>query len=126
MSRAKFAGASVDVMALASLRATNEAMTTQDGEELPVIVGTPIGGEVIGGEKFNGETQTAIFPGDLPDDPHTLFDTQNSKDYPELAFVRFRPPQLKSKQITYRSQPPPYSPRQSFAVFVGRSVGLKS
>ena len=98
MSRAKFAGASVDVMALASLRATNEAMTTQDGEELPVIVGTPIKGEVIGGEKFNGETQTAIFPGDLPDDPHTLFDTQNSSDYPELAFVRFRPPQLKANK----------------------------
>jgi predicted YcjX-like family ATPase len=46
LKRAKFSGASVDVIGLASLRSTKEAITTQDGEELPVIVGTPIKDEV--------------------------------------------------------------------------------
>ncbi|MCF6321873.1 MAG: YcjX family protein, partial [Rhizobiaceae bacterium] len=105
LRRAKFAGASVDVMALAALRSTTEAVVKQDGEELPVIVGTPIKGEVIGGEVFDGKTQTAIFPGDLPDNPNSLFDTPSEPDsgnYPELSFVRFRPPVIESEndQIT--------------------------
>ena len=39
------------------------------GETLPVIVGTPAEGETIGEETFDGRTETAIFPGDLPADP---------------------------------------------------------
>ncbi len=105
LRRAKFAGASVDVMALSALRSTTEAVIKQDGEELPVIVGTPIKGEVIGEDVFDGETQTAIFPGDLPQNPGSLFNSNNksnSEDYPELSFVRFRPPVLQSNnnQIT--------------------------
>ena len=97
MKRAKFAGASVEVMALASLRSTKEAMTSQDGEELAVIVGTPIKGEIIDGVEFDGQTQTAIFPGDLPDDPSLLFKTDKSTAQshdPQLSFIRFRPPKL--------------------------------
>jgi predicted YcjX-like family ATPase len=92
--RAKFAGAGVNVVALASLRSTSEATLSQDGEMLPVIVGTPINGEIIAGVEFDGETETAIFPGDLPQNPSVLFDDKNNKNFPELSFVRFRPPEL--------------------------------
>lgn len=97
LRRAKFAGASVDVMALAALRSTTEAISNHDGEELPVIVGTPIAGEVIDGETFDGDTKTAIFPGDLPNNPGDLFaktDGRTNIDRPDLSFVRFRPPLL--------------------------------
>jgi predicted YcjX-like family ATPase len=102
LKRAKFAGASVDVMALCALRSTSEAVTNHDGETLPVIVGTPIKDEVIDGMKFDGETKTAIFPGDLPDNPSSFFGYDSAKNFPELSFVRFRPPPLGShtNQVT--------------------------
>lgn len=59
-------GAGFDVLALASVRATREAYVEQKGERLPVITGTPMAGERIDGEIFDGIRQTAIFPGDLP------------------------------------------------------------
>lgn len=93
--RARFSGAKVDVLALAAIRATREAIVREGGEELPVILGTPLKGEVIGGRKFDGETETAIFPGDLPEHPERLFDGNPQNDDPlEIEFVRFRPPGL--------------------------------
>lgn len=92
ISRARFSGARVDVLALAAIRATREAIVRQKGEELPVIVGTPLAGERIDGENFDGETETAIFPGDLPSDPARLL--AGDLPPPELRFVRFRPPRL--------------------------------
>ncbi len=94
ISRARFAGAKVEVLAIAAVRATHEAMMQQRGESLPVIVGTPLAGETIDGETFDGKTQTAIFPGDLPADPAKLFDGNANK--PELRFVRFKPPKLET------------------------------
>jgi predicted YcjX-like family ATPase len=94
--RIDFSGARLDVMALAAVRATREASVEQDGTTLPVIVGTPIAGETIAGEVFDGSTKTAVFPGDLPDDPNFLFKLPDG-DAPlaaDLDFVRFRPPQL--------------------------------
>jgi predicted YcjX-like family ATPase len=102
-------GAGVEVMALASVRATREATVNHDGHPLPVIVGTPIAGERINGELFDGERKTAIFPGDLPRDPDTLFrkhadgpagpERDHGPDHapdhlPEVNFVRFRPPHI--------------------------------
>jgi predicted YcjX-like family ATPase len=98
-------GAGLEVMALASVRATREATVNHDGHALPVIVGTPIAGEKINGEIFDGERKTAIFPGDLPEDPEVLFKTMGTRSgartylesahpLPELSFVRFRPPHL--------------------------------
>ncbi|MCC6204718.1 MAG: YcjX family protein, partial [Hyphomicrobiales bacterium] len=55
-------------------------------------IGTPLKGETIGDETFDGKTETAVFPGDLPVSPETAL-----KAVPgELAlrFVRFRPPKL--------------------------------
>lgn len=97
-------GAGLEVMAIASVRATREATVDHGGHTLPVIVGTPIAGERINGDVFDGERKTAIFPGDLPDDPEVLFKAVDADSkattfgdahpMPELSFVRFRPPHL--------------------------------
>src|SRR5215475_4314136 len=100
MSRAKFAGARIDVIALAAVRATREAVVKRGREQLPSVVGRPIGGEAAGGETFDG-SEVAIFPGDLPDDPEVLFSCDSGAfkgliiadareaDY---RFLRFQPP----------------------------------
>ncbi|WP_183798055.1 YcjX family protein [Mycoplana azooxidifex] len=100
IARIGLSGADVEVMALASVRATREATVRQDGATLPVIVGTPIAGETIDGETFDGNRKTAIFPGDLPKNPDSLFqaveqDSQASLA-PTLNFVRFRPPEMEA------------------------------
>ena len=92
--RARFAGAKVEVIALAAVRATREAVIKEAGGDLPVIVGTPLPGETIGGETFDGKTETAVFPGDLPDDPSELL--RSGGKPPDLRFVRFQPPKLET------------------------------
>ena len=93
--RIGMAGAGIEVMALASVRATREATVNENGHALPVIVGTPMPGERIGGETFDGGRKTAVFPGDLPEDPDLLFrQSGGGADMPDLNFVRFRPPAL--------------------------------
>ena len=91
-------GAGVDVMALASVRATKEATRRHDGHDLPVIVGTPIAGEKIGNEVFDGIRKTAIFPGDLPEQPDAFFRALDAGSahlpVPDINIVRFRPPVL--------------------------------
>ncbi|MET3660130.1 YcjX family protein [Aquamicrobium ahrensii] len=98
IARANFTGADVDVVAMAAVRATREGTVKQGREILPVILGTPLAGETIGGQSFDGETETAIFPGDLPEKADSVFETgnghrQNDAD-PTIRFVRFRPPRL--------------------------------
>jgi predicted YcjX-like family ATPase len=92
--KAEFAGAQIDVAAIAAIRATREASVTQSGETLDCIAGTPINGEELAGETFDGTTEAAIFPGDLPDDPATALDGSLED---ELKFVRFRPPLLETQ-----------------------------
>ncbi|WP_410176267.1 YcjX family GTP-binding protein [Stappia indica] len=92
IKRAEYGGAEVDVLALAAIRATREASLTHDGETMPAILGTPLTGERVNGETYDGRTEIALFPGDLPDDPEVLF----AVDAPasSVRFVRFRPPEL--------------------------------
>ena len=73
-TRAEYAGAAIDVVALAAVRATREAQVARGREKLPSIIGTPAPGESANGEAFDGETEVATFPGDLPADPEELFD----------------------------------------------------
>jgi len=95
IERAGFSGAKVDVLAMAAVRATREGTVKQGRETLPVIIGTPIAGETIGDETFDGETETAVFPGDLPADPASMLDAGASATEQDLVrFVRFRPPRL--------------------------------
>ncbi|MBN9075334.1 MAG: amino acid regulated cytosolic protein [Rhizobiales bacterium 65-79] len=99
-SRASLSGATVDVLAMAAVRATREGTVKEGRETLPVIIGTPLAGETIGGETFDGETETAIFPGDLPADPELAFKAppvagkNRQPEEPPIRFVRFRPPKL--------------------------------
>jgi hypothetical protein len=102
VARAGFAGAHIDVVALAAVRATREAHVRRGREELPCIIGVPEAGESAGGETFDGATETAIFPGDLPADPDALFRegdsfrglTAAAPQDADFRFLRFRPPAL--------------------------------
>jgi len=110
IARADLAGAEVDVIALAAVRATREAEVRRDGHTLHCIVGVPAAGEPAGGKTFDkkafdGKTEVAIFPGELPDDPDALFApgatpfrglTAASAEDSDFRFVRFRPPPLQT------------------------------
>ncbi|MBJ3778231.1 YcjX family GTP-binding protein [Acuticoccus mangrovi] len=87
--RAVFSGTTVDVAAMAAVRATREASVTRDGETWPTIVGTPMKGERINGRLFDGEAEIGLFPGDLPADPADVFDRE--RDEYGVTTMRFRP-----------------------------------
>ena len=95
INRAEAQGGAIDVIALAAVRATREASVKHAGETLDAIVGTPLKGERVNGEIFDGETEAAIFPGELPRDPRVVF-RGDALATPEsdanYRFVRFRPP----------------------------------
>ena len=101
---ATFAGAQVDVVALAAVRATREAQVRRGRESLPSILGTPAKGEIAGGETLDGDTEVATFPGDLPSDVDNLFGggdafrglSEEASDATDYRFLRFRPPLLES------------------------------
>jgi uncharacterized protein len=95
-TRARTAGADVDVLAISAVRATREAEMTQGAETFPVILGVPLPGEMLDGQVFDGKTEVGVFPGDLPVDASSAFDTQTSRAG-DQAFVRFRPPSLTSQ-----------------------------
>jgi predicted YcjX-like family ATPase len=100
-SRAEVAGAAIDVVALAAVRATREAQVQRGRDTLPSILGTPLDGEIANGETFDGNTEVATFPGDLPANLDGLFDggafrglSTSGAEHADFRFLRFRPPQL--------------------------------
>ena len=102
VARAEDTGADIDVVALAAVRATREATVARGRDKLPSILGTPAPGEKANGEAFDGKTEVATFPGDLPADPEELFAgngafrglSSASAEKTDYRFLRFRPPQL--------------------------------
>lgn len=121
--RVEASGADYETMAIAAVRATREATLTVEGEELPSLIGVPMKGETLGEDEFDGETEFALFPGDLPKNPESVFkhlesvseatytakaestreedparvdskSQQQSLFEDPLCFVRFRPPEL--------------------------------
>jgi uncharacterized protein len=101
--KAELAGAGVDVLALAAVRATHEATVRRGRERLPAIIGVPVVGEIVAGKTFDGETEVALFPGDLPPDPKELFRNDEhafrglgttSPEHADFRFLRVRPPVL--------------------------------
>src|SRR5437667_488624 len=101
VARAEGTGAEIDVVALAAVRATREAMVARGRDKLPSILGTPAPGETANGEMFDGNTEAATFPGDLPADPEELFNgagfrglSSAAADKSDFRFLRFRPPLL--------------------------------
>jgi uncharacterized protein len=104
-AKAELAGAQVDVVALAAVRATREATVRRARQDLPCILGVPVAGEVLAGETFDGETEAALFPGDLPDDPNQLFRSDaggfrgiatTSPQNADFRFLRVRPPLIEA------------------------------
>ena len=99
-------GAQIDVIAMAAVRATKEAHYKDGSDELPVIIGTPESGQKINGLTFDDNTEKAIFPGDLPKNPNSIFQAPESKSDAKLRqthnlnFVKFRPPEIKSHKNT--------------------------
>jgi predicted YcjX-like family ATPase len=99
---AEYSGAGIDVVALAAVRATREAQVQRGRDKLPSILGTPALGEIANGETFDGETEVATFPGDLPDNPEELFKGEGAfrglstaaAEKTDFRFLRFRPPRL--------------------------------
>ena len=75
---------------------------TRGRDKLPSMLGTPAKGEIANGETFDGETEVATFPGDLPDDPEALFRgggafrglSSAPSEKTDFRFLRFRPPRL--------------------------------
>ena len=107
--RAAFAGAQVKALALASIRATREGEVKSGRDTVPCIIGTPMAGESVAGVRFDGKTETALFPGDLPSDPATvlarrLADTAGAGD---VRTVRFKPPKLTLETPNGRLPAPP-------------------
>jgi len=72
---------------------------------------TRAGGQGFDGETFDGETEVATFPGDLPEDPEELFRGEGafrglssaSAEKTDFRFLRFRPPQLESQDAAVPS-----------------------
>jgi uncharacterized protein len=97
IQRAEGVGAAIDVIALAAIRATREAQIRHGGRTMAAIVGVPEAGERLDGQVFDGQTEAAIFPGELPADPKALF-AGDAIALPESdndwRFLRFRPPLL--------------------------------
>jgi predicted YcjX-like family ATPase len=87
--RAKFAGAETRSLAIAALRATREGAIDEAGERLDVIIGTPQPGEALDGTSYDGKTEIALFPGDLPANPESVLEAGESV---ALNFLRFMPP----------------------------------
>ena len=95
--RAEGFGASIDVIALAAMRATREAKIRHNGETLDAIIGIPEKDERLDGQVFDGESEAAIFPGQLPADPRAVFSGEAialAEAESDLRFLRFRPPIL--------------------------------
>ena len=104
VARAADTGADIDVVALSAVRATREAQVQRGRDKWPAILGTPSSGEIADGEAFDGSTEVATFPGELPGDPEQLFAGNGAfaglstaaAEQTDFRFLRFRPPQLES------------------------------
>jgi predicted YcjX-like family ATPase len=95
--RAKFTGAETRSLALAAIRATREGSVEDHGERVGVIIGTPMAGESLEGQPYDGRTEIAFFPGDLPENPELLLEAAEPV---QLRFLRFTPPEPLERNAT--------------------------
>jgi hypothetical protein len=95
IGRAGDTGAEVDIIALAAVRATREATLCGESGGLPSIVGVAAPGERANGREFDGLTEIALFPGDLPSNAASLFKVGEARHAEgSIRALRFRPPKL--------------------------------
>ncbi len=87
-ARAQFRGARTQALSIASLRATVEQTVTRDGQPVDIVRGR----DAVTGEG------TALFPGNLPEDPAALLAParQGAADWVDAGYgnTRFAPPRL--------------------------------
>jgi len=106
--RARFTGAEVRAMALAALRATQEAELKR-GSGVPALVGVPMPGEHIGDDTFDGVRKVALYPGDLPASLTEALQrpvpTGRERD---VSLVRFRPHRIGPDAADGSPQPWPH------------------
>jgi predicted YcjX-like family ATPase len=93
VKRTEAAGARVGTVALASVRATRETAVRDGGQLLRAVAGVPEAGEEVDGEVFDGIAEAAVFPGELPADPHAVLD--GAVPPGSFRFPRFRPPAVR-------------------------------
>ena len=92
--RARLSGAEVRALALAALRATQEAEIRR-GSPQPALIGVPLSGERIGKDVFDGQRRAALYPGDLPANLEAaLAEPARSAGDRGVALVRFRPSRI--------------------------------
>lgn len=108
VSRVESEGAGVSAVALAALRSTREGNVKSGRETLPCLIGTPLAGERIGDETFDGKREAAIFPGDLPANPYDALDKARTEAPGSLALVRFAPPRLTTDRDGDITMAPPH------------------
>ena len=92
MTRSRASGAVMDVVALAAVRATGEASVREAGQDIACITGVPEAGESIGGTVFDGETEAAVFPGDVPISAQAILSGEAALKPGGFRAVKFRPP----------------------------------
>ncbi len=97
-AKAEFQGATIDVAAIAAIRSTREATVHDKQGDLHCIAGTPENNEKIGSDIFDGETEAAIFPGDLPFNANAALQGLAKG---KLKFVKFRPPLLSGETFAH-------------------------
>lgn len=89
--RAEFAGAGTASLSLASLRATTESIVEHDGRKL----------EMVNGVIAESGKRSALYPGELPDDPGELLSSARAGDAiwlnGDYQIMRFAPQRLKQK-----------------------------
>ena len=90
IARSEAAGADVGSLAIASVRATREQTISERGQTLRVVSGVLEAGERFSGKTWDGETESLIFPGELPANPEDIF--RGAVLPGSLRFPRFRPP----------------------------------
>jgi predicted YcjX-like family ATPase len=95
--RADAEGAGTAALAIAAVRATRETEVKSGGEVLPCLRGTPLAGERVGKQTYDGKEEAAIFPGDLPADPQAALDAARHAKSTSFELVRFAPPALKPR-----------------------------
>ncbi|MBL3087678.1 YcjX family protein, partial [Klebsiella pneumoniae] len=84
--------------------ATRETSVREGWETLPAVAGTPEAGERVGDEVFDGETEAAVFPGELPERPEDVL--EGAIPPGSLRFPRFRPPRVERGAFGRRARMP--------------------
>ncbi len=87
---ANFSGAQTRALAIASIRATTHGTISDKNGDLECLVGIPEKGEKLDATTYDGKTEIALFPGDLPENPESIF--QPTLQPGLLNFLRFSPP----------------------------------